>query len=119
MRCPICEGRIFGKAVCVVCNKPFMKRRANQVTCALTKCKKARQVQMQRIWKKRNAYHFRGAARFKGEYVICKVCDTKVIKTRKNQSTCLSKECQHQSQGNRKYRDVKAEHVWDLEGRIQ
>ena len=117
MICPTCGGRTFGAANCVICKKRFSKRRADQVTCASTKCKEARRLQKQKIWREKNKHEFLGAARFKHEYVICKVCRKKVQKVRKNQSTCFSRDCQNKK-SNPPYKGIRAEHVRNL-GQIQ
>ena len=117
VRCPTCGGRTLGEDKCVICEKCFIKRRFDQITCASTKCIKARRAQLQKIWMKKNRHEFSGAARFKHEYVICKVCGKEVQKIRKNQSTCFSKDCQHK-RSCRAYRGIKAKHVRDL-GQIQ
>lgn len=39
---------------CVICGKSFTPKRSNQVTCASTKCKKARTRQQQIRWHKEN-----------------------------------------------------------------
>jgi len=114
MNCPTCGGKTFGKANCVICKKAFIKRREDQVTCASLKCRRARQIQQQKAWRKENAHEYRAATRFRGEYIICKVCKKKVQKIRSNQATCLSKGCQYAIRTIYKYRDIEAEHVRDL-----
>lgn len=67
---------------------------------------------MQKAWYEDAKVNLRGAGRFPNEYVICIVCGKEVQKIRLNQSTCLSERCQIKYGGEKKYRGLKAEHVY-------
>ena len=114
MKCPKCGGPFFGTATCVSCKEPFVMRRREQVTCGSARCQRERGLVRQRAHTKINGIRTKGAERFPGEFVICKICGSKVQKTRVDQSTCYSKECLRKHRDLKKWRGVKADHVRDM-----